>query len=168
MSDPVADWLKSLGAKSDEIHGSIRRMDFVCGHFNLAGPEYSKLKSKEVFRKLRKKLLDGVEITKGIFISDALSVFENNEKWDPGHIAFCRSKKFYSSQKWRNLRVKALAKSNRCAACGRGPNDGIVLHVDHILPRSIYPEYALKLGNLQILCEDCNMGKGNTVNKRFK
>jgi 5-methylcytosine-specific restriction endonuclease McrA len=38
----------------------------------------------------------------------------------------------------------------------------VTLHVDHILPRSIYPEFALDIQNLQILCEDCNLAKSNT------
>lgn len=33
------------------------------------------------------------------------------------------------------------------------------LHVDHIKPRSKYPELQLTLSNLQVLCHDCNMGK---------
>jgi len=36
-----------------------------------------------------------------------------------------------------------------------------VLHVDHIKPRSKYPELSLTFSNLQILCEDCNFGKSN-------
>ncbi len=37
---------------------------------------------------------------------------------------------------------------------------GIPLHVDHIKPRSKYPDLALDINNLQILCESCNLGKG--------
>ena len=47
-------------------------------------------------------------------------------------------------------------------ACGRSKKiHGIVIHVDHIKPRSIYPDLALTYDNLQLLCEDCNLGKGN-------
>jgi len=35
------------------------------------------------------------------------------------------------------------------------------LNVDHIRPRRYYPELALELGNLQVLCAACNQGKGN-------
>ena len=56
--------------------------------------------------------------------------------------------------------IKAIEKyGSRCMACGRGPKNGAVIHVDHIKPRSIYPELALSFSNLQILCEDCNLGK---------
>ena len=35
------------------------------------------------------------------------------------------------------------------------------IHVDHIKPRSKYPELELDINNLQVLCEDCNIGKSN-------
>jgi hypothetical protein len=35
------------------------------------------------------------------------------------------------------------------------------LHVDHVKPRSKYPELALDLDNLQILCAACNTRKGD-------
>ena len=36
-----------------------------------------------------------------------------------------------------------------------------MLEVDHIKPRSTHPELALDFDNLQVLCHDCNQGKGN-------
>lgn len=69
---------------------------------------------------------------------------------------------FYQSQKWKELRYIALRNSDgRCQCCGAKASDGVQLHVDHILPRSIYPKLELNLDNLQILCSDCNIGKGN-------
>lgn len=71
------------------------------------------------------------------------------------------SKDFYLCQGWREVRYKALRKFGfKCLACGRKP-PSVVLHVDHIKPRSKFPELELSLENLQILCEDCNMGKLN-------
>jgi len=67
---------------------------------------------------------------------------------------------FYRTQEWRSLRVEVLAESNRrCLLCGSSPEHGITLHVDHIKPRSLFPELALDKSNLQVLCEDCNLGK---------
>ena len=67
---------------------------------------------------------------------------------------------FYRTQEWRSLRVEVLAESNRrCLLCGSSPEHGITLHVDHIKPRSQFPELALDKSNLQVLCEDCNVGK---------
>ena len=39
--------------------------------------------------------------------------------------------------------------------------DGIKLNVDHIKPRKKYPKLALDVDNLQVLCNECNHGKGN-------
>lgn len=69
---------------------------------------------------------------------------------------------FYSSRAWKNLRYKALRlNGGRCEACGRSAEDGVILEVDHIKPRSKHPELELDLHNLQVLCHDCNQGKGN-------
>ena len=46
--------------------------------------------------------------------------------------------------------------------CGRSPKmHSVVIHVDHIKPRSIYPDLSLEFTNLQLLCADCNLGKSN-------
>jgi 5-methylcytosine-specific restriction endonuclease McrA len=69
---------------------------------------------------------------------------------------------FYSSRAWRDVRYEAIKRADgHCEACGRSPKDGVVLHADHVKPRSKYPHLALELANIQILCEDCNMGKSN-------
>lgn len=76
---------------------------------------------------------------------------------------------FYSSKEWRELRVKALVKYGRkCCLCGRGVEDGIILHVDHIKPRSKRPDLELDISNLQILCEDCNLGKSNRYSEDWR
>lgn len=71
--------------------------------------------------------------------------------------------KFTNSVAWKAIRFEALKASNGCCVlCGRSNREhGVVLHVDHIKPKSKFPELALTLSNLQVLCEDCNMGKGN-------
>lgn len=70
---------------------------------------------------------------------------------------------FYYSEVWRALRFKVLKKSSGCCClCGNGPEPGKPLHVDHIKPRSLYPHLELEENNLQVLCYDCNLGKGNT------
>ena len=47
----------------------------------------------------------------------------------------------------------------RCKLCGAAPIDGIRLHVDHVKPWSKGGETVLE--NLQILCNVCNIGKGD-------
>ena len=72
-------------------------------------------------------------------------------------------KDFYKCDEWRSLRIRVLEKYEcKCMMCGRSPkNHGIVIHVDHIKPRSRHPELSLDFDNLQLLCEDCNLGKSN-------
>lgn len=68
----------------------------------------------------------------------------------------------YDTDRWRTLRLDALAHADgRCCLCGRGPKDGVVLHVDHIKPISRFPALTWEPSNLQVLCADCNLGKGN-------
>jgi len=72
-----------------------------------------------------------------------------------------RSPEFYASDEWRRVRYKALLRSRGvCECCGSAPTKRRPLHVDHIMPRSRFPELSLVLDNLQVLCADCNLGKG--------
>ena len=72
-------------------------------------------------------------------------------------IEAARKANFYLTQEWRAVRYAVLKKSKgKCELCGAEDK----LQVDHIKPRSTHPELALSLNNLQVLCEDCNLGKG--------
>ena len=70
---------------------------------------------------------------------------------------------FYTSKEWRTLRYRVLKKHRAvCIVCGRTYRQhGVVIHVDHVQPRSKFPELELDETNLQIMCEDCNVGKSN-------
>jgi 5-methylcytosine-specific restriction endonuclease McrA len=69
---------------------------------------------------------------------------------------------FLKSDEWRKLRYKILLRGGgKCQLCGRTAHDGVKLHVDHIIPLSRDWSRRLDPNNLQILCEDCNIGKGN-------
>ncbi len=79
---------------------------------------------------------------------------------------------FYRSHRWRRLRVDAL-EANRerygmlaCECCGMV--DVGSFHVDHIYPRSTHPELALDPANLQVLCDDCNVGKGTAYTTNWR
>ena len=66
------------------------------------------------------------------------------------------------THQWTKLRYQALlAADGRCKCCGASAVDGAELHVDHIKPKSLYPELTFEFTNLQVLCRDCNMGKSN-------
>lgn len=62
---------------------------------------------------------------------------------------------------WR-LRFKTLQRDQfQCVSCGASPakEAGVDLHVDHIKPWSKGGE--TEINNLQTLCRQCNLGKGN-------
>lgn len=77
---------------------------------------------------------------------------------------------FHRSSDWRKVRFDILEKhflerGHICLCCKR---QYVILHVDHIKPRSKYPELALDPNNLQVLCEDCNIGKANRGETDFR
>ena len=75
---------------------------------------------------------------------------------------FNSSKDFLATYEWRQVRMMALKKYGaKCQCCGASPADGAVMNVDHIKPRKLFPHLALELNNLQVLCHECNHGKGN-------
>jgi hypothetical protein len=73
---------------------------------------------------------------------------------------------FYSSRAWLDLRYRALRDMGRqCMLCGATEGE---MHVDHIKPRSKFPDLALDYSNLQILCRECNFGKSNIHRDDFR
>ncbi len=72
------------------------------------------------------------------------------------------SNEFLMTYEWRKLRMEALKlHGSTCQCCGASPKTGAVMNVDHIKPRKLFPELALDINNLQVLCSECNHGKGN-------
>lgn len=71
-----------------------------------------------------------------------------------------RVKSLGIDRRWMRLRAKVLDHYGAaCMRCGAvRPNAKI--HVDHIKPKSIYPELRYVFSNLQVLCEPCNQWKG--------
>jgi hypothetical protein len=72
---------------------------------------------------------------------------------------------FYQCALWKSIRSKVLANlGTSCLKCG----SSLAIAVDHILPRSLYPELALREENLQVLCRSCNSSKGNRSTEDFR
>lgn len=78
-----------------------------------------------------------------------------------------RKDEFYRSWDWKQLRFQVLKLQGRiCQCCGAtaGSRDAngkpVKIVVDHIKPISKHWELRLQRSNLQVLCDDCNMGKG--------
>jgi 5-methylcytosine-specific restriction endonuclease McrA len=64
---------------------------------------------------------------------------------------------FYDSKPWLKMRIKVFAAYGRkCMKCDRVDGE---MHIDHIKPRSKFPELSLTFENLQVLCRDCNLEK---------
>lgn len=81
---------------------------------------------------------------------------------------FIKSKEFLATKEWKRLRIDAIEKyGNCCMICGRKPPE-ITINVDHIVPRAVDWTLALTLDNLQILCSDCNEGKGNRYTTDYR
>jgi 5-methylcytosine-specific restriction endonuclease McrA len=82
---------------------------------------------------------------------------------------------FYKSWDWRELRMQVLKMQGRiCQCCGATPaakdmaGNPVRLCVDHIKPLSKFWHLRLDRSNLQILCDECNQGKGNWDQTDFR
>jgi len=64
-----------------------------------------------------------------------------------------------------NIRYEVLSRDRKCQLCGRGPEDAI-LQVDHIVPRA--HGGSNDPSNLQVLCAECNQGKGARDDQDFR
>jgi hypothetical protein len=94
---------------------------------------------------------------------DGEKVFNNVKE----HATRDRREDFYKSWDWRTLRMKIIKRhGKRCQCCGATPSDmdsagnPVRIVVDHIKPLSKYWQLRLVPSNLQILCDECNQGKG--------
>lgn len=79
-----------------------------------------------------------------------------------------RTMDFLRSWEWRSLRMDILKKYGfKCQACGARPGEksasggDVRIECDHIKPISKFWTERLNPENLQVLCRDCNKGKGN-------
>jgi hypothetical protein len=85
------------------------------------------------------------------------SVSEEEEDVEPPNIPELDSYHFVRTGLWWDV----LSRDNwTCCSCGRSTKKhGVVLHVDHIVPRSKGGTDDIE--NLQTLCQKCNIGKSN-------
>ena len=69
---------------------------------------------------------------------------------------------FYQTDMWREVRFKAFRRDvGRCCLCGRSKKmHGVTVYVCHIKPVRTHPQLALSLDNVQCLCKDCKIGRG--------
>lgn len=101
-------------------------------------------------------------IKKPSSVKSNFTIVKEIKKTKTPSTGFASSNAFLQTYEWRKVRMEALKKYGaRCQCCGATPATGAIMNVDHIKPRKIFPELALSVDNLQVLCHECNHGKGN-------
>jgi hypothetical protein len=77
-------------------------------------------------------------------------------------------KAFYDSWEWKRLSYDVkLERGRKCECCGASA-PAVRIHTDHVKPIRHHWELRLDRANLQVLCEDCNMGKGSRDETDFR
>lgn len=83
--------------------------------------------------------------------------------YGPRSVEWRRSEAFLKSREWKDFRYKILKERKPiCELCGATRRNGTIIQVDHIKPRSEFPQFALNKNACQILCQSCNEGKFDT------
>lgn len=79
-----------------------------------------------------------------------------------------RIRNFYDSWEWKQLSFDVKVERGRiCECCGARPPDVRII-TDHIKPLRHYWHLRLEKTNLQVLCDDCNRGKGSRHETDFR
>jgi hypothetical protein len=128
-----------------------------------AGPKTPKEPKKiREAKRVVAKALKTLGLTLATQVSPPLRIVRAPRSPEADVSAYVNSAAFLASFEWKRLRVKAFEKYGRiCLCCGASPATGAVLNIDHVKSRRRRPDLALELNNLQVLCGDCNHGKGN-------
>jgi len=116
------------------------------GTFNLKEDNFQKLSlKKSQTRKSQGEIID--ELIEG-FIDEIMPI--KNQYYGAG----------YSKENLDKL-------GDKCQKCGISSSDAR-LQIDHIKPMSLFPELSQDENNLQILCINCNLRKGNKYIKDYR
>jgi len=118
--------------------------------FNLIGNVYSIL--RQSMTRYRYKQDKEYHKLKKQFLGKSSKVKVSKRKSLPNNIDY----------KWKKLRKIVLHRYGcRCMRCGITPTLKSDVHVDHIKPKSKYPDLKYEITNLQVLCSECNIQKSN-------
>jgi hypothetical protein len=111
----------------------------------------------DIIEDARYRSLPSKELKSGVLTpSTLLAVME--ERWNSVLADRARRKAEVAS----GLRFKVFLRDGfRCRYCGLCVDDGAVLHVDHVYPKSKGGEDTLE--NLVTACVDCNLGKSDML-----
>ena len=84
---------------------------------------------------------------------------KSNKRYKQENDRINKKANFYESKPWKRLRAKVLKTYGwQCMKCAIKTG---IMQVDHIKPRSKFPDLELTFDNMQVLCKDCNMAKSN-------
>jgi hypothetical protein len=159
---------------SKRVRHLTRYITFAIRKLNKAGVWDGNRKAQPVAKALAKHLgqpmplgkEEGWEILRDHFLANDGSTHYR------AHLAGRKARRvvsnaaFYESREWLALRYTILRKYGRtCMLCRVTEGE---MHVDHIKPRSLYPELELDPTNLQVLCRACNLGKSNKDSTDFR
>jgi len=123
---------------TDIPHGPV--VDWVTEQWRLQGSETP---PRDPWRMIRRLHQEGwlIKVRKGVY------------RYDPESAGRVELDDFTPEQKQAILERDQY----RCVICGKGPADGVELHVDHIRPR--YLGGRSEIENGQTLCAQCNFRK---------
>lgn len=149
----VFSWLRSRGEPISHIGiGNKDLIAMVTARIDLK-PAATK---RERMEQIRAALAPGAELRAALIPSNVVIPFSVKAPSQAKITAF------YESWEWKRTRYDFLkGKDRRCECCGTSPAHGARMVVDHVKPIRHFWALRLDPKNLQLLCDDCNMGKGS-------
>jgi hypothetical protein len=88
----------------------------------------------------------------------------NEEQWTSQYLAARGTDREKASERWRDPEIKRALReetAQKCAYCEALIEDVSYPHVEHIVPKALYPELAHRWTNLTLACPQCNGSKGS-------
>lgn len=88
----------------------------------------------------------------------------NESKWTANYVAGAQAGDGRPFEKWRHPEIKGALKAEtraKCAYCEAFLADVSYPHVEHLRPKSLYPELAHTWDNMTSACGPCNTAKGD-------
>ncbi|MFH1829896.1 MAG: HNH endonuclease [Pseudomonadota bacterium] len=154
-----------------DLFNEMERIWKALGHrpsrteWEASEPQISYTTYKQRFKGWQNACLKFIESKMGEHITADDNFDNNSDKKHRNHVRLGENNKIKTELTRTiplRLRLKVLSRDNfRCVYCGRSPatDVGIKLHLDHIIPFSKCGKSVEN--NLQTLCQDCNLGKGD-------
>ena len=171
------DWSLVLDAIKDEVHGAVAELAIhlqlrnVYMTENPVGMEFyipvniAGICSVEALNEIHRSVETVSSVKTKFYITNENDAIANKlfpkSKPAKNKTYTEKSEEFLKSREWRELRYEVLQKYGaKCMCCGAVKGGEVYICVDHIKPRYKYPDLKLEFDNLQVLCNECNHGKG--------